>query len=96
MIRLPTLIDAVNPHLQDWTKIAPPEKPFSRSFAGCGPGRGRRPGQKICLNRLHLVRFQRVFERRHAAVFEIAAQHHGLELVMCFRGGIAQVRNAGA
>ena len=69
---------------------------FSRSFAGCGLGRGRRLGQNICLNQLHLVRFQRVFERRHAAGFANAAQHDGLKLVVGLRGGIAKVRHTGA
>ena len=104
MIRLPTLIDAVKRIYKARCKelkrnhrpggIAPPEKPFSWSFAGWGLGRGRCLRQNICLNRLHLVRFQRVLERRHAAVFEIAAQHDGLELMMRFRGSMAQIRNS--
>ncbi len=43
-----------------------------------------------------MITVERVFKRRHTLLLASSPQHDGLELPVRFRGGIAEVRNAGA
>jgi hypothetical protein len=43
-----------------------------------------------------LVALEHVFEGRHATLLASASEDNGIELMVDFGGGVAEVRNAGA
>src|SRR6476646_12040103 len=74
----------------------PAKKIRSRCFVRRRVGRGCGPGQYESLDRSHLVRLERVFERRHSKRLASASKYDSLELMMRFGRGVSEIRNAGA